>query len=854
MKTPGEGLRREDPERRKSAQFEPLQIQARLFPILLKRKVEFKIRGAEERPRFLMGAGKLPSLPSKVPPKGLEKCLRELFKLCTPDLSDKRLRRRKTSLRLVVRPLHKSPQLADPTRARAAEDCAQKTFGSVYSGHKQQPISPSPKRPAKSCRTPEILSTFLHSNLASPFFPSVNGNQMSLRKPILSSLSITALFATSLVPVTMAQEAVVELATFEVTALHFPELSVKVPSAISILEGNDLTDYGAATIPEVLRSGAGVISRSLSGTASQATIDIRSMGGTANQRVLTLVNGRRLNRPDLGQINWLQILPGDVARIEVYRGGQGVIYGDNAMGGLIKIETVTPSEPGLALGLNFGSENLRSASLSAETQVPSGGLRVSTSFLEQDGYRDHSEVSVSNLGGMLALQLNDWSSETSLQYSQQNTELPGAVVSFGFPETPRAAQNMSDFVREKNFNFDEVVRGSLTDTLALEVIFNLSQRHQETFFFSYTENDLRSLSLSPRFHYTTGPVEWVFGVDVSEDKLDVSIFSDEAKSSLNNDAEVTRKAYAGYLHATYDLTASTSLRAGIRHQSVQTKAVSTPGSSTVADFDEDSTHDLDAATVGLNQRFGSAVRVWARWDQLFRYPVTDEIASYQGFLLNPPFNVDLRPEKGDGYEIGGQIQAGDFLLSGNLFLIELEDEITFFTDPVTFASANVNLPATQRKGAEISLRYEGDHFRASASWTGLNAAFTAGPNDGATPPLIPRHQVKLSLDLDLTERLRFGARALYLSKQYEDQYLDTDFDQPFGAPNADPYLPESFVTDTYLNFTLYDNVSLQLTITNLFDRDYAAYKLTTFNFANPDADAWYPAPGIGWRLSGQFQW
>tara|TARA_B110000037_G_scaffold146860_1_gene165817 strand:+ start:29593 stop:31554 length:1962 start_codon:yes stop_codon:yes gene_type:complete len=652
----------------------------------------------------------------------------------------------------------------------------------------------------------------------------------------------------------MAQEEVVELESFDVTALHFPELSVEVPSAISIIEGSDLTNYGAATIPEILSSSAGIVTRSLSGTPSQATIDIRGMAATANQRVLTLVNGRRLNRPDLGQINWLQILPSDVQRIEVYRGGQGVIYGDNAMGGLIKIETISPAEPGLSLGINFGSENLRSANLSAETDIPSGGLRVSTFFLQQDGYRDHSEVSVSNINGTLALELNDWTTETSLQYSQQDTEMPGAVVSFGFPNNPRAAQNTTDFVREENLNFDEVVRGAISDTLDLEVIFNFSARDQETFFFSYTENDLESLSLSPRFHYTTGPVEWVFGTDLSKDTLDVSIYPDESKGTLSNTAEVERESYAGYLHATYGITDSTSLRGGIRHQSVKTSASSTAGGSAAPDFADAATHDLQAATVGINHRIGKNARVWARWDRLFRFPVTDEVASYQGFLLNPPFNLDLRPEKGNGYEIGGQLTAGEFLLSGNLFLIELEDEITFYTDPITFASANVNLPATQREGIEISLRYEGERFRASASWTGLSAEFTEGPNDGNTPALIPRHQVNLSAEVDLLDNLRFGARALYLSKQYEDQYLDADWDQPFGAPNADPYIPESFVVDTYLNYEVNDRVSLQFTITNLFDRDYAPYKLTTYDLANPDADAWYPAPGIGWRFSGQFEW
>jgi iron complex outermembrane receptor protein len=674
--------------------------------------------------------------------------------------------------------------------------------------------------------------------------------------PPLKTLSLASVALLWTLSGAKAAEEAIELASYEVTALHFPELAFEVPSSISVIEGDDLGSYSAATIPEVLMSQPGVIVRSLSGTPAQASVDLRGMGTTANQRVLILVDGRRMNRPDLGQINWLQLSPSNVGKIEIHRGGQGVIYGDNAIGGVIKIETITPSEPGGSLGLNIGSDQLYNANLSAETNLKSGGLRINTSFLEHDGYRAHSELSARNLGATLALTLAGWETLSSLQYSEQDSDLPGAVIAYGFPDTPRTAQNETDYVREKNITFDEVVSKSLTDSLDFEINLTLSQRAQETFYYSFTENDLNSLGLSPRFHYTTGPVEWVFGADLGRDKLDVTIYEDESRDVLTNDASLKRETYAGYLHGTYAISESTSLRAGLRQQNVRTSGRSQQAGHTSPDFDDATSRDLQTATLGLNQRFGDSVRVWARYDRLFRYPVIDEIAGYQGFLLDPPFNFELRPEKGHGYEIGAQAEAGDLLFSTSFFLIKLEDEITFYTDPVTFGSRNTNLPATQRKGVEATIRYEGERIRASASWTGLDAEFQDGPNKGATPPLIPRHQVTLSVEVDLHEKLSFGTRAQYLSKQYEDMYLDDDYDQfPNDLKtNLDPYLPASFVVDTFLDVEVNEHISLQLTVTNLFDRDYASYKLSTYDFVNPDADAWYPAPGIGWRLSGRFEW
>ena len=70
-----------------------------------------------------------------------------------------------------------------------------------------------------------------------------------------------------------------------------------------------------------------------------AQVDIRGFGDTSVSNTLVLVDGRRTNQIDISGVDWAQIDVNSIDRIEVTRGGQSVLYGDNAAGGVINIIT-----------------------------------------------------------------------------------------------------------------------------------------------------------------------------------------------------------------------------------------------------------------------------------------------------------------------------------------------------------------------------------------------------------------------------------------------------------------------------------------------------------------------------------
>ena len=629
-----------------------------------------------------------------------------------------------------------------------------------------------------------------------------------------------------------------ELSTLEVTATHFPEIAAEVPVSVEILDAADVASFATTTLPEALSRQAGVQVRSLSGSPTQATIDLRGMGVTAGQRVLVLVNGRRLNRPDLGQINWFQVAPGDIERVEILKGGQSVIYGDHAVGGVIKLQLAEPTDAGGGLTLTAGTDGLRSGHLGVDTPAAGGGLRFSLSGLSSEGYRERSGVEAFNASAAAVFRWDPaWSSETFVQVASNEAELAGALFSIGFPEDPKAPQYLEDYSDEQSWAIDQILRGTFGQEVEMELSLGASQRANEFllfsggFFPSIGETELTSLALRPRFRAQVAAIDWVFGFDLEQDQLEYTGFGDETRADATLRADLERLAYGVYFHGETALSETLSLRFGARQQWVETEVETT--------FSGARTRPATAATFGLNFRPSPRVRLWARYDRVFRFPVADEYASYQGFPLDPPFNAALKPEKGHNLEVGTQWTNGTWFFAASAFYLAMDDEIAF--DNSVFL--NTNLPATRRLGVDWAGRYRSERFSAGVAWTAIEAAYAEGPNDGARPSLVPENQITVDLNLPLGPAWSLGASARHVSRQYEDGYLDRAAFAPDGV-NPDPWIPAHTIVDAYLQFRQ-AAWSLQLAGTNLTDEAYADYKVF---------GSWYPAPGIGARAQVKYRW
>ncbi len=107
---------------------------------------------------------------------------------------------------------------------------------------------------------------------------------------------------------------------------------------VFIITAEDIAASPGKNLTELLKSVPGVHARVNSSQKDQ-TIDMGGFGEAAQTNVLILIDGRRLNLPDLSGADLSLIDVNTIERIEVLQGANTVLYGDNANGGVINIVT-----------------------------------------------------------------------------------------------------------------------------------------------------------------------------------------------------------------------------------------------------------------------------------------------------------------------------------------------------------------------------------------------------------------------------------------------------------------------------------------------------------------------------------
>jgi iron complex outermembrane receptor protein len=163
------------------------------------------------------------------------------------------------------------------------------------------------------------------------------GENMPYRTLVAAVLAATAAYAAPTNDLLNTQ--VKDAETILITATRTERSVQSIPANPTVITSEDIRRGGFTSAPEALQKRAGLHVRNFSDNPGRASVDIRGFGENSQGRVLVLVNGRRINRPDLGPINWSQIPMGNIDRIEVVRGAQSALYGDYAVGGVINIIT-----------------------------------------------------------------------------------------------------------------------------------------------------------------------------------------------------------------------------------------------------------------------------------------------------------------------------------------------------------------------------------------------------------------------------------------------------------------------------------------------------------------------------------
>ena len=156
----------------------------------------------------------------------------------------------------------------------------------------------------------------------------------------MRSYSVVFLAAVSLAAVAHADEADDSIV---VTANRSPQPLSRVGQSITVIDATEIVRRQTDDVAAILRTVPGVTIARNGGVGTSTSVFIR---GAESDQTVALIDGVKLNDPSSpgGGFNFGNLLTGNIARIEVLRGAQSVLWGSQAIGGVVNMITTPPTE------------------------------------------------------------------------------------------------------------------------------------------------------------------------------------------------------------------------------------------------------------------------------------------------------------------------------------------------------------------------------------------------------------------------------------------------------------------------------------------------------------------------------
>jgi iron complex outermembrane receptor protein len=635
-----------------------------------------------------------------------------------------------------------------------------------------------------------------------------------------------------------------------------------VGASTVVITADDIAHSPAQTLPEIIAQVPGVQLTSLFGAVNGAktSVDLRGFGAFATANTLVLINGRRLNDIDMAQVDYSTIPLNAIERIEITKGNSGaVLYGDNAVGGVINIVTRNGvGAPPVAIRFEGGAGSFDQQLGSISTSVTAGPW--STSFygnaIKSDGYRDNNSLAQRNGIGNINYTTPDLTAFFAVTGDDQKLGLPGARLvdpSAGIDQLVtdrKGAATPFDYANQQGASATGGFTKTLMNGVDLIVDGGVRDKKQQSGFFgttplpsfasTYVSADLTTWSITPRLSVKSlmfgMPSSLLTGVDYYDATFhqDRGAFQGFPPWHMYDLAQQT---LAGYFQHTVGVLPTTDVSYGARVQNTNLAARDRFDPTAPFAFDTqalplDSNETQYALHAGLEHRFNDVFSVFGRAARAFRTPDVDErVASGPAFdaFFNPiPQTFKLKTQTSNDVEGGFRIKAGQFQMQSSIYNMDLVNEIHF--DPVNFF--NFNLDPTRRYGSETnaSLRVTDTVLlRAGAAYT--RAIFREGPFAGNDVPLVSRYTASGGVTWNAWQKyLVIDATVRYWSSRH----MDND------QPNVQPLIPANAAVDFKLSGE-YDHFFWSVGVNNLFNAMYYDYAIASA-FTEGRFNA-YPLPG-----------
>ncbi len=636
-----------------------------------------------------------------------------------------------------------------------------------------------------------------------------------------------------------------------VTATRTSSEIERVPASITVITQEEIKNSNAGSIPDLLSSREGIVVRNPIGNGKTAQVDLRGYGETGPYNTLVLVDGRKVNAIDLSGVDWAQIPIDQVERIEIVRGTGTVLYGDNAVGGVINIITKTPAKGFKATGgTTFGSYGRNRI----EASVGGGHERIAAilnaSLDETDGYRDNNRYEAKDIGGKIVFDASDsLSLKLSGSFHEDEFGLPGPLTEAQMKADRKSTANPQDEGDSRDSyisaGFDLVVgkNGNLVTDLSYRT------RSNDAVFPDTTsprgrDSNLKTWGFAPKY-VLKGEIfklknTLVAGADFYWSEQDIDSYGGfliplTTKTGISN---IKRDSIGLYFNNEYSLKDNIIVSFGARHEKVQYDIMQKDMTGLLAPLDEEMSDSKNAYNAGLTYMYAKKSSVFVRANRSFRFPLTDELVYEDWFTATIRANPNLKPQTGIHYEAGIRHSFTE-RISGSITLFRAEIENELFYNPSTFG--NENHPETLHQGVEIGCKAKPfDKLTLFGNFTYEEATFEKAPYKGNEIPAVPGYKGNLGFRVD-----DVGVTGLVLSAAYN--YVGSSYVISDQANNFDK-LDSYYTIDAKLAYK-YKILKAFIGVNNLTDRKYTEYGvmdtfLTKRNF--------YPAPERNFFAGIQF--
>ncbi len=540
-----------------------------------------------------------------------------------------------------------------------------------------------------------------------------------------------------------------------VTATRIPTPADGVPVAVTVIRGTELRERGILTIAEALRGvpAASVVTTNSYG--SQTSLFLR--GGQSNY-VKVLIDGVPQNVPG-GAYDFANLTTDNIERIEVVRGPASVLYGSDAVSGVVQIFTRDGGGPTHASvgarGGTYGSGAL-DATLSGGDGRASYALSVSR--FSSDGLDSINNQFRNDVFSARARLQPDRATDAALtvRYGDALYHFPrdyrGVVVSNNQHQLERGPSVGLDL----GHVFSDRVDGRLTAVW-----------HRANYLYAIGKNDSADTTTFP---YASS--DWItrLGLDA---RGNVRLL---ARDALTLGTALEREAMAG---TTLDGSRSRT------NGAIYLQAVSSPARPvhmTIGARLEDNERFGTYVTyrAGASARLAGGVRALASVGTGFKEPSFFENYA-TGFVRGNP---DLRPEHSRSWEAGLEYRTpGHVVLRGTYFGQRFVDMIDYNATPAAGEPNYSNVAGASADGVELGAQLMPDpRFTVSASYTYLSATVTRSGFDSSSGALLaagqplvrrPKHSAWLDFTYAAVHR-----GTVSLAVAYVGERQDRDFSSP----------------------------------------------------------------------------